>query len=85
MTDVHFSVPDEVAEAFDKTFAGRDKSKIVADLLAQAVRGETSGSSTVRSTKLARLDEILAELRAQSSGRLYSDEDLQGAREVGRP
>jgi hypothetical protein len=37
MAIVNFSVPDEVKKAFDKTFAGANKSAIVAQLMRQAV------------------------------------------------
>jgi hypothetical protein len=35
---VNFSVPDEVKEAFDKTFGDQNKSAVVADLMRRAVR-----------------------------------------------
>ena len=38
MATVSFSVPDEVKAAFDKAFAGQNKSGIVAELMRRAVR-----------------------------------------------
>ena len=40
MSTVNFSVPDEVKAAFDKAFAGQNKSGIVAELMREAVEQE---------------------------------------------
>ena len=40
MATVNFSVPDEVKEAFNDTFEGRNKSAIVAELMREAVERE---------------------------------------------
>ncbi|HMM58462.1 MAG: hypothetical protein DYH18_00040 [Xanthomonadales bacterium PRO7] len=40
MATVNFSVPEDVKEAFNDTFEGRNKSAIVADLLREAVERE---------------------------------------------
>ncbi len=37
MATVNFSVPDEVKEAFNRAFTGRNKSAIIADLMMRAV------------------------------------------------
>jgi hypothetical protein len=37
MATVNFSVPDEVKEAFDAAFAGRNKSAVIAQLMSRAV------------------------------------------------
>lgn len=37
MATVNFSVPDEVKEAFDAAFAGRNKSAVIAQLMTRAV------------------------------------------------
>lgn len=37
MATVNFSVPDEVKEAFDRTFKGKNKSAVIADLMRRAV------------------------------------------------
>lgn len=40
MATVNFSVPEEVKQAFNRTFAGRNKSAIVAELMIRAVEEE---------------------------------------------
>mgnify|MGYP001098154242 CR=1 FL=1 len=40
MATVNFSVPEDVKDAFNDTFEGRNKSAIVADLLREAVARE---------------------------------------------
>jgi hypothetical protein len=40
MSTVNFSVPEEVKQAFDAAFAGRNKSAIVAQLMREAVEQE---------------------------------------------
>lgn len=40
MATVNFSVPEEVKEAFNRTFAGRNKSAIIAELMMGAVEEE---------------------------------------------
>lgn len=37
MATVNFSVPDEVKKAFDRTFKGKNKSAVIADLMRRAV------------------------------------------------
>ncbi len=37
---VRFSVPEDVKKKFDRAFAGQDKSRVIADLMAQAVEGQ---------------------------------------------
>jgi hypothetical protein len=37
MATVIFSVPDEVKEAFDAAFAGRNKSAVIAQLMSRAI------------------------------------------------
>jgi hypothetical protein len=37
ITTVNFSVPEEVKQAFNETFAGENKSAIIAGLMQQAV------------------------------------------------
>jgi len=34
---VNFSVPEDVKKRFDRAFAGQNKSRVIADLMAQAV------------------------------------------------
>jgi hypothetical protein len=37
MATVNFSVPENVKRKFDKAFAGKNKSRVIADLMAQAI------------------------------------------------
>lgn len=37
MASVNFSIPDEVKQAFNAAFAGRNESAIVADLMREAI------------------------------------------------
>jgi len=40
MATMNFSVPDDIKDAFNKTFAGKNKSAIVAELMKRAVDEE---------------------------------------------
>ena len=40
MATVNFSVPNEVKQAFNAAFAGRNKSAVIAELMMQAVQEE---------------------------------------------
>ncbi|MDE1961049.1 MAG: hypothetical protein KGI64_09350 [Xanthomonadaceae bacterium] len=55
MATVNFSIPEDVKEAFNDTFEGRNKSAIVADLLREAVEREKR-----RQAHVAACDNILA-------------------------
>ena len=77
MSTVNFSVPEEVKQAFDAAFSGRNKSAIIAGLMREAVdrdlrrqRGESAYLSIVRRRK-----------RAPS----ITEKQLLAAREKGRP
>ncbi len=37
MATVSFSIPEDVKKKFDRAFAGKNKSRVIADLMAQAV------------------------------------------------
>lgn len=37
MATVNFSVPEEVKKKFERAFAGKNKSRVIADLMTQAV------------------------------------------------
>lgn len=55
MATVNFSVPDEVKEAFNTAFSGRNKSAVIADLMRRAVREEEGRTARARA-----IDELLA-------------------------
>lgn len=77
MATVNFSVPDDVKEAFNETFEGRNKSAIIAELMREAVE-------RVRRRKQSRaaIREILERRRGRRS---VSDEEIRSARSEGRP
>lgn len=67
MATVNFSVPEDVKDAFNNTFEGRNKSAIVADLLREAVEREKR-----RQAHVAAMDSILE--RRKSAPRVSQDE-----------
>jgi hypothetical protein len=54
MATVNFSVPEDVKQAFNRTFAGRNKSAIIAELMVRAVEEELRNAERVRA-----MDELL--------------------------
>lgn len=76
MATVNFSVPEEVKNAFNATFANRNKSAIIADLMVQAVENEK------RRKKRSRAIEKILKLRAISPA--ITEEEFRAAREEGR-
>lgn len=77
MSTVDFSVPDDVKRAFDDTFAGRNKSAIVAQLMREAVERE----QRERASRAA--VERIIERRAAAPRR--TDTQLRKSRLQGRP
>jgi len=77
MATMNFSVPDEVKQAFDETFKGRNKSAILTSLMRQAI---VDVERVQRRERAAR--EIL-EARTRSDP--VSTETLHEARQAGRP
>ena len=77
MATVNFSVPDEVKKAFNETFAGRNKSAIIAKLMMDAVEEER------RRIRRARAVDAILELRATAPA--CTAEEVRTAREEGRP
>lgn len=77
MATVNFSVPDDVKEAFNETFKGRNKSALIAELMREAVerarRGEQSRTA---------IRKILERRRGR---RTLSDAAIRAARHEGRP
>ena len=77
MAIVNFSVPDDVKEAFNRTFAGENKSAIIAQLMREAVeRAERRERSRMA------IGKILA-LRASAPSKTPAE--LEAARKAGRP
>jgi len=53
MATVNFSVPDDVKDAFNQAFEGRNKSAVIADLMRQAI--DEVERSRSRAAVIARL------------------------------
>jgi hypothetical protein len=77
MATVNFSVPDEVKEAFDKTFGDRNKSAVIAELMRRAVREEALNK---------RRERLFRQLTgAKSRRKLSSAGGIREARDSNRP
>lgn len=77
MATVNFSVPDDVKEAFNRTFAKQNKSAIIAELMRKAVE---------EARQQKRRAEAIRQLTARRAQRkLFTDKEIRAAREAGRP
>lgn len=77
MATVNFSVPDEIKEAFQETFANENRSAIIARLMQEAVEDRR------RQERQAAAIDALLDLRRKQ--RPASDEEIARARKAGRP
>ena len=77
MATVNFSVPDDVKQAFNRTFAGENKSGVVARLMRQAVEE--------RKRQRRRAAAIDALLKLRRRLRPASNREIREARRAGRP
>lgn len=77
MATMNFSVPSDVKNAFDKTFAGQNKSAVLTDLMRQAVEERN------RRRRRARAIAKLLELRRRT--RPIGDAAIRRARTRVRP
>ena len=77
MATVNFSIPDDVKEAFNETFKGRNKSALIADLMREAVERVRR-----REQSQAAIREILKRRRGRES---VSDKEIRSVRHEGRP
>ncbi|MEA2692984.1 MAG: hypothetical protein QOJ16_2371 [Acidobacteriota bacterium] len=77
VSTVNFSVPEEVKQAFNDTFASENKSAIIARLMQQAVEERQR-----QRRRVAAIDALLEVRRTQ---RPASDEEVAEARHEGRP
>jgi hypothetical protein len=76
LATVQFSVPDDVKEAFDRTFGDGNKSAVIARLMRQAV---------VEAELEARRAELFRRLTARRQQRpTVSNRELRRARNAGR-
>jgi hypothetical protein len=73
MATVNFSVPEEVKEAFNKAFAGHNKSAIIAELMMRAVE-----EAHTRKKRAKAIGRLLA-LRAKTPA--ITKEQFRAARE----
>ena len=76
MATVNFNVPDDVKEAFNEAFEGRNKSAVIADLMREAVERVRSGQRSREA-----IDRILERRRGRPA---LSDEEIRAARLDGR-
>lgn len=77
MATVNFSIPDPVKKAFNKVFAGENKSAILARLMRQAVEERRRQARRVKA-----IDALLG-LRGRT--KRASDATIRRARRAGRP
>jgi len=73
MATVNFSVPEEIKEAFNRAFAKKNKSAIIADLMAKAVEEEKS-----RKRQSKAIDRLLLRRATKNA---VSDAEIRAARE----
>ncbi len=76
MATVNYSVPDDVKQRFNKTFAGRNKSALIASLMESAVEDEK-----LRRRRGEAIGRLLNMRRKVSA----SADVVRDAREAGRP
>ena len=77
MATVNFSIPDDIKDEFQKTFAHENRSAVVARLMKQAV--EERKRQQVRA---AAIDALLQLRREQA---LLTDQEIAQARNADRP
>jgi hypothetical protein len=77
MATVNFSVPEEVKEAFNKTFGGKNKSVIIAKLMSEAVE------QAMRQQQPEEAFRLLTERRKLRPS--MTDEKIREIRKLGRP
>jgi metal-responsive CopG/Arc/MetJ family transcriptional regulator len=77
MATVNFSIPDEIKEEFQKTFANENRSAVIAGLMKQAIEERKR-----RQARAAAIDALLQLRREQAP---VSDEEIARAREADRP
>jgi hypothetical protein len=77
MATMNFSVPDEIKDAFNREFSGRNKSAVIARLMQQAV---------AEAEQQRQREAVFRELTAGRAERpALTDAQLHQARELGRP
>lgn len=77
MATVNFSVPDKVKQAFNRVFAGENKSGVLTRLMREAIE--------VRKRERRRATAIDALLKLRRRQRPASEREVRQARRAGRP
>ena len=77
MATVNFSVPENIKEAFNKTFKGENKSAILSRLMRDAIEQ--------RERQQRRKASVEAILKIRDHSNTVSDEDMHIERIAGRP
>ncbi len=77
MATVNFSVPEDIKQAFNKTFKGENKSAILSLLMREAIEK--------REKQQRRKAAVEAILKFRDHGSTFSDDDIHSERMVGRP
>jgi hypothetical protein len=73
MSTVNYSVPEDVKEAFNRTFEGRNKSAVIADLMREAVE---------RTERKARARRAFEQLNADRCQRpTITDDEIRAVRD----
>lgn len=77
MSTVNFSVPEDVKQVFNEVFKGQNKSAIIAELMREAIK---------RTEHRQRHREAISRiLERRKHAPTAKEEDIQAAREEGRP
>jgi hypothetical protein len=86
MGTMNFSIPDDVKDAFNETFAAENKSAIIADLMRRAVDLRAKSMAVTDDERRQRFESAVQRLEAaRRSGKTYGDEEIRKARHEGRP
>lgn len=80
MGKIEISIPQDMESAFEEAFPGDDKAEAVWRIIRQEIERKRAAAGLTTTKSLV---ELAKELRA--SGPLFSAEDVQRAREEGRP
>ena len=80
MGKIEISIPQDMESAFEEAFPGDDKAEAVWRIIRQEIERKRAAAGLTATKSLV---ELAKELRA--SGPLFSAEDVQRAREEGRP
>ncbi len=77
MATVNFSVPQEVKQEFNRTFAGRNKSAVIAELMREAIERAQARKRSEAACKRI--------LKRRKRAPVATDKRIREARTSGRP